>query len=1288
MRSARTSNALALAVALMMVATGAHSQRLSGILNGNQVRTVFGNWGVIGQPAEQGKRGAWKDDNNGYLGDVSPMVGLEVKYQDTTFRAVVACPVARPQAAPLSQDPVTGKQWALEPVAGFAAGPPNQSVAISNSPASWPQQWPDRLNDPSDPGWRGSWNGYFGKRISADLETYFVMDDREFERFNAAANNPRGITFFPIPGNTGRKGMGLRVNVRGLQWAQFLAQDNIFWLYEITNEGATTYDRAVFGMLVGTYVGVTSTEDAGEYNDDWSFYDVRENITYTGDFGRDTRANPRWNQRYPVGMVGYAFLESPGNPFDGVDNDGDADSSTIGLAAPLFTLSSFDSTTIMPGQQIVLIRDDFSRYLFTVPNVDTITIYTRGLYRTIRPGITRVAEGNEIFFAGAYSINRNVYDGVDNDYDGLIDENYYLHYRQIKRQPNPNLPPLIDILRPVRYINHRTGQGTNPLSMIDEKRNDLIDNDNDWSRDVQTGQPLLDPDGNLIDDVGRDGIPGTNDFGERDGLPTSGYTASGFDTGLPGEPNIDKTDVNESDQIGLSSFNYFTPASDVSFGDDERLWRSLAPGFFSVPSSIINNRPEAGEDGDFIYGSGYFPLLAGAIERFSLALVYGGGKGGSIENDIADLLKNKRTVQRIYDANYQFPTPPDKPILRAVPGDRKVTLYWDRRAELSVDPVLKVNDFQGYKLYKSTDPNFSDIFTITDGSGTPRGYRPIAQWDLVDSIKGYFQATGELFEAAAGYNIYLGDDTGLEHTYVDLDVENGRRYFYALVAYDRGDDALKIFPSENTRQVTVLPTGEVQTDINVVVVTPNAKAAGYLGPESARELTYGKRFGTGRAKYQVVDETKATGHSYTVTFLDTRVDGIDNTGNGLMDEADSTEWDRRTSFYTVKDNATYEEMFNSLDTVVTPLLRKNLDPATVVVRNAQGAVVSPASYRLDVDLGTIRSGTPGSLPEGRYTITYQYHPVYRSPHIQGSPFVRETRDTDIFDGIQLEFENSWSVRLVDSLSGWTNTNAYLFSFTPIEAELMPGVFLRGYRDPRDYEIQFYDTIVDTSTADPFLFVDAVPVNFRIFNLTDSVYVDFIFAENLPNPGSTGRISPQDDLLFFERRPDSSLVYSWNVRFTAKPNDPPDTVYNLRSGDKLVMRVSKPFRQGDVMQFSTEKPRIDYAARGGSALLDRIKVVPNPYLTAAEFEAPLPPGIARGRGERRIDFTNLPANSTIRIFTSRGDHVVTLYHDGNIEDGTVSWNLRTRENLDIAYGVYFYVVESPIGNKTGKIAIIK
>ncbi len=1256
--------ALVLCAATLLSQSGREFRR-TAVHNGNQVRTVFGNWGVIGQPSASGPRGAWKNDNNGYLGDVSPFVGAEVKWNSTTFHSVVTVPVERPTEL-RDEDPLTGNQWTFEPVSGYFN--PNQpKIAMSTDKISWPSSWPDKLGDPNDPGWKGSWNGYFGKRINADQESYFVLDDNNDQRFNFANNNPLRVEFKPDASNPARNGLGLEVRVRGMQWSQFLAKDNIFWLYEIKNTGTTNYDKVMFGMLVGTYVGVTGTDDRpGEYDDDWSFYDVRTNITYTGDYPRNNSRNPLWVGG--VGMVGYAFLESPGNPFDGIDNDGDADSVAFALSAPYFSQSSFDSTLITPGTRLVLIRDDFSRSIFTVPNVDTVTVYTRGKSFLLRPGVTKVAEGNIVRDLGGNEfINPNAYDGTDNDFDGIIDENFYLHYRQIKR--TRTIPPktLIDVLRPVRRIDYVNNLGTSSFSMIDEKRGDRFDNNQDWSLD--------------FDDVGRDGIPNTGDFGEGDGRPTSGYDDLGRDTGLPGEPHVDKTDVRESDQIGLTSFYYFTPAGRVRLGDDEALWQNLAPGFFDVPTSIVSNKPERGEDGDFIYGSGYFPVLAGSTERFSLALVFGGGKGGNIDDDVTDLLKNKQTVQKIYDANYQFPQPPDKPTLVAVPGDRQVTLYWDRKAENTLDPVLRIRDFEGYKIYRSTDPDFSDIFKITDASGTPQGYRPLAQFDVKNGITGYFRANAEFFAAASGYSFYLGNDSGLLHTFVDREVENGRKYYYAIVAYDKGDEAIGIFPSENTKFISILPTGEVIHDVNTAIVTPNAKTAGYVSPADGVKLSHKVRYATGEVSYQVVDGTKIMGHTYRVEFLDNLTDSVDNNSNGKIDAADSTEWTRTTTSYSVRDLQPVTEQFISQDTALVHLARKNLIASSVVVRNQQGAAIAASAYRLDAARGDIRGTSPGSLPPGVYTIGYEYYPVYRSPYILGSPFTAETKDADIFDGVALAFKNDWNVNLIDGSSGWIGKNAYVYNFVPLDVELGAKRYT-GYRKPNDYEFQFSDRVVDTSFADPDLFPISIPINFRIYNSTDSTYLKFLFVDNDFN----GKLSPLDEIVLLEKTPRGGLGYTWDIFFINKPTDRPDTVYNLTTGDKLVFKVTKPFRKGDVFEFTMVPPSVEEKA--AELELPRVKVVPNPYVTASAFEPPLPPGITSGRGQRKIDFIHLPVDAKISIFTSRGDHVITLTHDGNIEDGTVSWNLKTKENLDVAYGIYFYVLESPVGKKTGKIAIIK
>jgi hypothetical protein len=41
------------------------------------------------------------------------------------------------------------------------------------------------------------------------------------------------------------------------------------------------------------------------------------------------------------------------------------------------------------------------------------------------------------------------------------------------------------------------------------------------------------------------------------------------------------------------------------------------------------------------------------------------------------------------------------------------------------------------------------------------------------------------------------------------------------------------------------------------------------------------------------------------------------------------------------------------------------------------------------------------------------------------------------------------------------------------------------------------------------------------------------------------------------------------------------------------------------------------------------------------------------------------------------------------EGTAEWNLLTRDNLSVSYGIYIYHVDAPgIGEKVGKFAVIK
>ncbi|MFH0778085.1 MAG: hypothetical protein V2A71_05575 [Candidatus Eisenbacteria bacterium] len=111
------------------------------------------------------------------------------------------------------------------------------------------------------------------------------------------------------------------------------------------------------------------------------------------------------------------------------------------------------------------------------------------------------------------------------------------------------------------------------------------------------------------------------------------------------------------------------------------------------------------------------------------------------------------------------------------------------------------------------------------------------------------------------------------------------------------------------------------------------------------------------------------------------------------------------------------------------------------------------------------------------------------------------------------------------------------------------------------------------------------------------------------------------------------------------------------------------------------PRADAQPKLGD-----ITVVPNPYEGRASWD--LIPSDIDPTGTK-IGFFGLPqTRSTLRIFNLAGDLIREIEHDGSGGDGTVWWNLVTRNGQDVVSGVYLFAVESDWGTKVGKFVIIR
>lgn len=1296
--------------------------RRTGLHNGNRVKTKYvNNGGVAGGTSVAASLPslAWPVETNPYIFDFNVFFGLQQTFRDTIFyanndtnatigtRKNTGQPVTIPPRATARKVGTTliGSQFAavytdvatyatvhqgarqgyffgdfgfegLEPVEGFS-NTAVESPAMSHLRNTWPASWPDHP-DWIDADGNPEWNGFFGRGVfNADQESYFVLDDANDRRLY---NN---FGYLPRPEQPDRYGAGFQIKVRGLQWSNFLAQDNIFWLYEVKNISDTDYDKVFFGSVVGTAVG-----GEGQTGSNLSVFDQSRAITYS--YNNGTARNATWttvNRNRPVGYAGVAFLESPGNPFDGIDNDDDWQGTTLPTETPdAFALQGSSPALANTGYEFFKTATDSGVSPRTIQLGDILI--TTAIRDTVFPGYTQpvqyyqrsavvmdapektVTTFGQTGVIKVGDVLREVAgDLVDNNLNGVIDEDYKLHFRRTRVAADIITQRTSEqTLTPLKFINYirlaKEGRNLNDprrYPMIDERRDEGIDNNGNWSP--------------LTDDLGADGKLGSLDFGEGNNRPD------------PGEPNYDALDVRESDQIGLTSYNFFTNPSLPTMGSSQDLFNRSLVGSFS-PTSFTP------ADGDYVYGSGYFPLKRGQIERFSISIVYG--------STAQEVLTNKDIVQQIYDNSYNFTSPPKpEPRLTAIAGDRRVTLYWTADGEEFIDRFATnaLNDttatrtvqktFEGYRIYRATSPDFQDAFQITGGQGEPGLQKvPLVQFDKINDVRGYFDVPPKLLEQSKGTTFYLGDETGLTHTYTDTAIVNGKTYYYAVVNYSRGDEALGLFPSENSTPASDDGKGNLLLGANVSVVTPRAPEAGYVNPNLSSDslVTNTANRGNGVLTYSLIDPRKVkSDRQLEFEFFDTSTDGIDNNRNGLVDGADVQESsERQTTYYKVTD--------------IT-------NPVSPVVVVPQSGLVNNVFLRSLDSLSLYRP----TVPEGRTDTLL----IYRA-----SEETNLIDNTGLFPVITNNFGTKF-LRDVWNLPATNDTTPRVTGFALPRTLATQGVPLRAsiISSASDYAIVILPT--DAGLGDTAVFFApslsqnirfpgpevsyTVRTNFKVINLTENREMRFFLDPDIVINTSGNRSSTigTEVVRFYmleqgtrTSRPAVDTLVSWQISVNTDQ-------YKPKVGDTLFIRTLKPILSGDKFVVNLRGTSSD--AGKAKESLERVRVVPNPYIVTNEMEPSLTGTNTRGRGERRIEFTHVPLNSTIRIYTIRGELIRTLRADNPANYGgertatntlaysssQVLWDLKTSENLDIAYGIYLYHIDAPgIGTKTGKFAIIK
>lgn len=752
---------------------------------------------------------------------------------------------------------------------------------------------------------------------------------------------------------------------------------------------------------------------------------------------------------------------------------------------------------------------------------------------------------------------------------------------------------------------------------------DLIDNDDDGiideSQDNPAGEFVFGPCGiyddpqerwtgdedcdwnPLLDDVGTDGIgPGQPGYPGPDPDGTEG-------NGRPdqGEPNFGRLDNDEADQVGLTSF-YGPLFGAVDIHDEETIWPNLQPGFFAVPAQGVNQV--------WIFGSGTFRLFPNTSQRFGTAFVFGANERA--------MFRSSAVAQRIYDSDYRFATPPRQPEVRAIPGDGRVTLVWDNLAELSRDPIYGF-DFEGYRVIKSTDPRFRDAEDITDSFGNAVYKRSIAQFDLVNGLEGYHSLQfGEEIGIPNGVHYYMGDDTGLQHYYIDEDVTNGRNYYYAVVSYDQGyvddyfergiseiDNLFPISPSESPASITLSQGVITNFDPNTVQVRPNPPASdkveGELSVDSQNRMNQDSGLATGNIRAFAVDSDILPDDIFEVSF--------EQEQTGL-----SVEYQTKT--YSI------------------------------------------------------------STASGREIVSNEPVPT----NLNGERRTNWTHEV-LQEGLTFTFENQIpSENNTQQNSGWTSRSATNLrssitqpqpTFSTPEPPLWPIRVVLEVGDERDELDQAFTSRTGNTSF---------PVNFRIYEHKTGNPVDFIFTENDSTQNGSIDAGEVIQLVFKNQPSDNNFTIGWVIRFEPPVDGannplPSAQIRKPSNGDRFELNAQIPFSEQDTYSVNSSAAFQDESV--SDSVLEEIIVVPNPYVAANVMEER---PFLSGRGERRIEFRNVPNQARLRIYTQSGVFVREI----TAENGLAVWDLQNRSGLEVSYGMYFYHIKADgIGEKTGKFAII-
>ncbi|MCG3118632.1 MAG: hypothetical protein ALAOOOJD_00872 [bacterium] len=346
-------------------------------------------------------------------------------------------------------------------------------------------------------------------------------------------------------------------------------------------------------------------------------------------------------------------------------------------------------------------------------------------------------------------------------------------------------------------------------------------------------------------------------------------------------------------------------------------------------------------------------------------------------------------------------------------------------------------------------------------------------------------------------------------------------------------------------------------------------------------------------------------------------------------------------------------------------------PATHVAGNSGAAI-------------TVQIVDPSQLTGQLYRITFNISSPNKSYNIlnvdRGATVVENatpldgTTESPQFDGLRLLVKDFDPAEIDREHTGWTIGNSTLNVAISLPIIIISPDTLRGFAQPADYKITFFDHVVDTSST--AFGATATPMKFWVQNLIDNRQAEVIFLDN--NGDQT--ISPTDEIFILEPDPQGKLRLAWSFQFSGTPQD-----ILPKPGEAFVFKTLKPVTNQDIYEFrgALTTVRENESAAAVPKTLTLYPNYPNPFGSGVAARA-------AGSPTTMIRYY-LPQAEWVKlaIFNVLGQEVITLMESKqNAGFHALSWNGRNQQGREVGSGVYFYKIVTGDRTLTRKMILLR